>query len=46
VFVNEGELAFSTLLFPGPDSRELSLFARGGCVDVEQLELYRLGQDL
>jgi len=45
IFVNEGELVFSTLLFPDSGSKEISLFAKDGFVGIERLELYRLGQD-
>lgn len=42
VFVNDGELAFTYILFPDPASKDISLFAEDGLARIEKLQLYKL----
>lgn len=42
VFVNEGEIVFSYLIFPSPESNKIELFSNQVTVMVSQLKIWRL----
>ncbi len=42
LFVNDGEVVFTDLVFPGQDSRQLELFGRASSAAVRSLELWTL----
>jgi fructan beta-fructosidase len=42
VFGNDGELVLTDLIFPNENSQDLELYAKGGNVTVNSLELYTL----
>ncbi|HZG74716.1 MAG TPA: glycoside hydrolase family 32 protein [Paenibacillus sp.] len=42
LFANDGELVATDLVFPGPESRGIGLFARGGSVRAISVTAYRL----
>ncbi|GGJ59830.1 fructan beta-fructosidase [Anoxybacillus voinovskiensis] len=42
VFGNEGELVITDLIFPSPESNQIELYAKGGKVKLNSLELYML----
>jgi len=42
VFVNDGELTITDLIFPDPGSQEIVLFSSSGSVNLKKLELWNL----
>ncbi|MDX8045524.1 GH32 C-terminal domain-containing protein [Gracilibacillus sp. S3-1-1] len=42
VFVNNGEVVFTDVIFPRATSRGMSFFTEGGAVDIVSLEVFRL----
>ena len=40
VFVGDGEVVLTDLVFPGPDSTGIEVFAEGGTAAVRRLEVH------